>query len=475
MEVKNPDLEYLFHPRSIAVVGASRDPQALANMAFLRPLLNGGFKGKVYPVNPRASEISGLKVYASLQEIAEPVDEVICSIPALITPQLIKECVIKGVKAVHIFTAGLSESGTEEGEKLEREIVEIARQGGVRVIGPNCMGIYSPATGLSYDLAFSRQSGAAGALCQSGGHAFEIILRGNTRGVYFSKVISYGNAADLNETDFLKYFAQDEETKIIVAYIEGVKGSGFAKVLAEAARAKPVIIFKGGRTEAGAKAAASHTASIAGSDLIWTSLCHQLGVIQVCSLNEMIDLLVAFLHLKPPKGFRAGILGVGGGAAVQATDECESHGLTVPNFSTGLKEKLTKSTPKVGTSLNNPVDSAPGAFWDPEALFDSIRVINYSKEVDFLLLYLELATGVFRTSKEISQGILEVIIKANQTFDIPMAVVLLPVENDSGLKLFNSLKTAGVEAGLPIYHSLSSAARAISKFIQASKKIDSND
>jgi acyl-CoA synthetase (NDP forming) len=456
------DLEYLFHPRSVAIVGASRDPHHLTNRLFTEALLNFGFKGKIYLVNPKTSEILGLKTYANLQEIAEPVDCVLCSIPAPLTPQLIKECVTKGVKVVNIFTAGFSETGTEEGKRLEREIVEIARRGGMRLIGPNCMGIYSPSTNLTYDIDLSPKSGSVGVLCQSGGHSYEIIIRGNARGIYFSKAISYGNAADLNETDFLEYFTQDEETKIIAAYIEGVRGKRFAKVLAEAARTKPVIIFKGGRTEAGTKAVASHTGSIAGSELIWNSVCRQLGVIQVYSIDEMLDLLVAFTQMRIPKGRRVGILGVGGGASVQATDECESHGLIVPRFPMELRDKLTKSTPQVGTSLSNPVDTSIGTFWNTEALFESIKTISYSNEVDLLLIYLNVVYAGFRLYKETNQSTLEVIVKANQSLDFPMALALLPTEKIVG----NELRVEEIEAGLPIYYSLSSAAQAISKFIK---------
>ncbi len=212
---------------------------------FLMSFHHFGLKGHVYPVHPKESEVGGLKCYPSVKDIPGPVDYVFGVIPARFTPQFMEDCVVKVVKVVSFFTAGFSESGEAKGKKLEAEIVQIARRGGIRVIGPNCVGIYCPSAGLSFCADFSRKSGSLSLLCQSGGNTCYLVRAFTTRGVYINKAVSYGNACDINETDLLEYFTHDPETRIITAYIEGVKdGKRFLRVLREAAQAKPVIILK---------------------------------------------------------------------------------------------------------------------------------------------------------------------------------------------------------------------------------------
>jgi acyl-CoA synthetase (NDP forming) len=208
------------------------------------------------------------------------VDYVISTVPAKAAPGLIAECARKGVKAVHFCTAGFSETGEEEGLRLEPQLAALSKKTGIRIIGPNCMGIYCPASRLSFNTDFPKESGPVGLISQSGGNTESLIRRVVPRGVRFSKAISYGNACDLNESDFLEYLAGDPETEIIGLYIEGVKdGERFPQILRKAAEKKPVILLKGGITEGGARAALSHTGSLAGSEVIWRSLCNQLGVI----------------------------------------------------------------------------------------------------------------------------------------------------------------------------------------------------
>ena len=254
------------------------------------------FEGRLYPVNPKVDEILGLKAYPNVRDIPGPVDHVICSIPAPLVPQLIEDCVAKGVKVVHMFTAGFSETGEEEGVRLEAKILQIAKRGGIRLIGPNCMGIYCPSSHISFDEAFPKESGVVGFFSQSGANASELAHMGALRGIHFSKVVSYGNALDLNEVELLEYFIQDPETEIIAAYIEGVKdGQRFVRLLREAAQVKPTIVLKGGRTQSGTGAVASHTGSLAGEDEVFDALCRQMGAIRVYSLEELADVIQAKL------------------------------------------------------------------------------------------------------------------------------------------------------------------------------------
>jgi len=460
------DLEFLFHPQSVAVVGASSSSERLkGGDFFLKSLKDYGFKGKLYPINPRASEIMGLKAYPSVRDVPGSVEYVISCIPASETPQLVKDCVAKGVKAIALFTSGFSEAG-EEGSQLEQEIVNLARQGGVRIIGPNCMGIYCPNAGLSYDPGFSKEAGCVGLLSQSGGLSIELVFEGGLRGIHFSKVISYGNAADLNEADLLEYFSQDAETKIIAAYIEGIRqGQRFLKALTKAAEEKPVIMFKGGRTKAGTRAVASHTGALAGNEAIWDTLCRQAGVVRVYSLEEMADLIVTFLYLRPLRGRRVGIISIGGGAAVQLTDVCTSNSLMVPHFSPKTRRRLERFNPQAGTSLHNPVDTL-FPFQYLSDLLETIRVIDASKEVDLLLIYMTLAYFLLRQKFEVAEEVIKATIKASNTFDMPIALVLRTGGTAENWKMAFELQQMCSNARLPVYPSNERAAYAIGKFIR---------
>jgi acyl-CoA synthetase (NDP forming) len=305
----NADLDMVFNPKSVAVVGVPAD-SSRHSMArtYVRALVECKFNGPIYPVNPKGGEINGLKIYPNVKDVPDSVDYVISCIPATLAPQLARDCVAKGVKAIQFFTSGFGEEGTEEGKRLEAEICDIARQGGIRLIGPNCMGVYCPKSGLSYALDYSTESGPVALICQSGGNAIYFVRHAAQRGVRFSKVVSFGNAVDVDESDLLEYLTNDTETKIIAAYIEGLKdGRRFSQVVRRAAAAKPVIIMKGGSTEAGARAVASHTGVLAGSARIWDGLLRQAGVIPASTLEELADIVVTLLYL-PVRIFPWGLI-----------------------------------------------------------------------------------------------------------------------------------------------------------------------
>jgi acyl-CoA synthetase (NDP forming) len=459
------DLEFLFHPQSIAIVGTPSDPTDVQGAGvFLDALISFGYRGDIYPVNPRASEIMSLKTYPDLMSVPKSPDYVICCLPASLTPQLMKDCAARGVKAISMYTAGFSEE-SEEGRKLEQELVSLARQGGVRLIGPNCMGIYCPGTGLSYNPGLSKEAGRVGFLCQSGGNSLALAFMADFRSVRFSKVISYGNAADLNEADFLEYLAQDAETEIIAAYVEGVKeGRRFTKNLTQAAKTKPVIILKGGHTEAGAEAAASHTGALRSSKEIWDAFCRQTGVVQAYSLEEMLDIIETFLYLKPLKGRRVAILGWGGGASVTSADDCEGAGISVPAFSSGLRQQLKRFVFGVGSSATNPVDSS--VLTNPSLLSETIRMIGNSKEVDVLLVHMPLAEARSLYRPGMRKVTIETIVETGKSIDIPIAIAQLHGDTPESSGLFFDLQQRCLEAGFPLYSTTRRAAQAINKFIE---------
>jgi acyl-CoA synthetase (NDP forming) len=465
MECKHP-LDYIFHPKSIGVAGVSNDASNTGQM-LLQPLITSGFKGEIYAINPKAKEALGLKCYPSINNIPGPVDYVIVSIPARLTPKLLEDCVVKGVKVAALFTAGFSESGDEGGQQLEDHIVQIARQGGMRIIGPNCLGIYCPATGLSLHPDLPQQSGPVGFICQSGGNTHYMTQAGATRGIRFSKVISYGNACDLNESDFIEYFTDDPETEIITAYIEGTKdGARFFKALHKAVKAKPVIIFKGGYTEAGIAGVASHTGALAGSEAVWEGLFKQTGVIRAYSLDELIDIALPFLYMPPPQGRNVGIIGLGGGASVQAADECTTAGLSVPPLPQGVRDILKKFTTSAGNIFRNPVDTQ-SFFIGPQEYLKTVETVANWEGIDLLILHIAPdALVIPGISQELIGIWIEVIVNAAKQCSKPVAVVLHSFGGAKSWELLSSWQEQCYQAGLATFPTVKRAANAISKFIQ---------
>jgi len=379
-------LDYLFHPRSVAVVGASTKE---GPGGFVPAILEMGFKGGLYPVNPKAGEINGLTSYPRLTEIPGEVDHVISSVPLRLVEQLVEDCAAKHVKVLHFFTAGFSETGDEEAAALERRVMARAREAGIRVIGPNCMGLYVPAAGLSFMPAMPVEPGPVALLSQSGANAGEFCRTAGVRGLRYSKVVSYGNGADVRESELLEYVAEDPETTVIACYIEGIReGAHFMRALRKAAAAKPVVILKGGRTDEGSRAANSHTGSLAGSLQVFDAAVRQAGAVRVDRMEELVDMAVTFRYLPSLAGPRAAIVGGGGGYSVLASDEVGASGLAMPALPPAVQQKLHDFTPTAGTSVRNPVDTSVG--WGPDGLkpmLDTIRIVAEAENIDFILYH----------------------------------------------------------------------------------------
>ena len=467
------NLEYIFRPRSVAVVGVSNNPLNIATRMFLNPLKELGFKGKIYPIHPKENKVAGLKAYPSVLDVPGPVDHVICAIKAHLTPKMMQDCAQKGVKTVHLFTSGFSETGEEEGIRLEREIVDIAHKGGVRVIGPNCVGLYCPSSGLSFEPDFPKEAGSVAFLSQSGGNSIELVQLGKIRGVRFSKVISYGNASDLNEADFMDYLANDPETKIITCYIEGVKkGRHFIQALSKATKSKPVIILKGGLTEAGTGAVASHTGSLAGSAKTWDALFQQLGIIQAHDLEDIIDLVLLFQSTNPPRGRRGAAVGVGGGFSVLASDNCEGEGLIVPSFPPQLRKELRTIVPEEldpGTSVRNPVDLS-GSGWNADIFSRALTTIANFEGIDFLFVFTAVAFGLYRGTNIMVEQQTNTLIKVKKDIDKPIIMVARSSGGPEVASFVYDVEQKCLAAGVPVYPSTIRAARAMSRFIQYHEK-----
>jgi acyl-CoA synthetase (NDP forming) len=377
----------------------------------------------------------------------------------------VADCATKGVKAIHFFTSGFSETEDEDGERLESEVIRAAQQSGVRIIGPNCLGLYCPRTGLSFGRDFPRQSGPVGLVSQSGGLSTYCIREASSRGVHFSKVVSYGNASDLNETDFLEYLADDPETKIIAGYIEGVRNaSGFIKALRKATKAKPVIILKVGATEGGRRAANSHTGSIAGSNRIWESALKQAGAIQVHDVDELLDVALLFLLIAPPKGTNTAVIGMGGGASVLSADDCSDAGLTLPMLPAQVRQRLKDiCAVEAGRFFGNPVDINIST--DSEMIEQAVETIAGCDEVDLLIIHMAFEAALMGT-KDLFRPYIESVLRLGDVVSKPFAVVLHSFATAEAKQLASEAYTRLRDAGFPVYPSFRRAASAISRFIE---------
>ena len=469
--MRQHNLDFLFHPNSLALVGITTAETWHWTLTFLEGLLEIGFDRPLYLVNPKGGEIKGHKVYTSLKDVPGNIDYAIGLVNAQIAPKLVEECAEKGVKAIHFCTAGFSETGEEERVKLESELVEIARKKGIRILGPNCMGIYCPQSRLSFSPAFPKESGPVGVISQSGGNSIFLVRQAALRGVRFSKVISYGNACDINENDLLEYLANDAETKIIALYIEGIKdGIRFRKAMEEATKEKTVVLLKGGATEGGARAASGHTAALAGSRTTWDALCKQLGIISVSSIEEMIDVLVTLLFLPLPRGRNAVLFGAGGGASVLIADEFESRGLRVPPLPPELIAQIREFTPIAGNILRNPVDYSQ-AMTNLEGVIKTFGILSKWDGADFIVSFVR--TGQFTTSR-ISEDHLNLLMSRfsiNQgLLPKPVAMVLEPSILPKEAEAILSAIRGCISSGLPVYYSFAAAANAINLVLDHAEK-----
>lgn len=373
------ELEYFFNPRSIALVGVSRDLRKPSGRS-LNALIKWGYKGKLYPINPRYPDINGIPCYPSLLDIENEVDMVVISIPAEAVLKSLEECVAKKVRAVVIFSSGFAEVGPT-GISLQRQVTKLAKKNNLRILGPNCVGLvnlhncvmasFANIVDLKpvypMNLGFVTQSGAFGTL---------IFTQAVAAGVGFSSFVSVGNEADTEFADFLSYLLTTSETKVIGGYLEGAKnGQKLRRAAKEALRLKkPVLIMKVGRTGAGARAASSHTGSLAGDDQIYDAFFRQTGIIRIEALSELTSFVTIHRSGRIPQGNNIGILSISGGAGVVMADKSESLGLRVPEFKGKTRRLLESYLPPFGCA-QNPVDLTSVAVAEPEMLGKCLRAI----------------------------------------------------------------------------------------------------
>jgi len=358
MKKNGPDIRYLFEPRSVAVIGASRKRQKIG-FKIVENILFSKYPGRVYPVNPAGGEILGLPVCASLDDIDGPVDMAVLAVPAKFVFQAVEDCARKGVKFLVLITSGFSEVGNIE---EERKIVDFARDHDMRVLGPNIFGVYSSMAPINATFGTREVSpGHVAIITQSGALGLAMIGKTAVENIGLSAIVSVGNKADINEADLLGYLAAHEDSRVILMYIEGIKdGDKLVDVLQKTTRIKPVVVIKSGRSKAGALAAASHTGSLAGADEIFSDIMKQCGVLRAESIQEAFSWCKFLATSPPPRGENAVIITNGGGIGVMAADASEKYGVHLYDDVETMKEIFADAVPAFG-SVKNPVDITGGA------------------------------------------------------------------------------------------------------------------
>jgi acyl-CoA synthetase (NDP forming) len=376
----------------------------------------------------------------------------------------------KGVKAVHLFTGRLSETGTAEGREMENAIADAARKAGVRLIGPNCPGLYYPKERIVTNYDVCVEPGSVGVIFQSGGMSWDFSRYADLRGIRFSKVIAMGNAVDLNESDLLEYMTYDPETKVIAMYIEGVKdGPRFFRALKEATARKPVIILKGGKSAAGTKRTVSHTSAIAGSFNTWEVLFRQCNVVQAKDFTDLLDMTAAFNLLPPIMGKRAGVIGGGGGISVLSADECEKAGLEMPELPDEIQDFIREVAPELSGWMSNPVDFSlpPGTKLSPH---DLLRKMTETPAFDFLICKLteDLPLAIDGYEKWLMGEVdiyIDVSKKKQKPFTVSVGNPLMGAEplDDKRWRTLFEIRSRLIENGIPFFANNNVAANAISR------------
>lgn len=455
------DLKSIFNPKGVAIIGASRDPSKIGHV-ILKNFADGGFQGGVYPVNPTADEVLGLKCYKSVLDIPKKVDLAVISIPARFVPQALDECGKKGIKGIVLISGGFAEVGNIE---LENEIINISNKYNLAVIGPNCLGVVDPATKVdciflpTYKLgrpniggvSFVMQSGAVGSTI------LDLVAR---EGFGISKFISYGNASLVDESDLLEFLMHDKQTKIIVLYIEGVKnGRKFFAITKKLAKVKPLVVIKAGVSEKGAAAAKSHTGSLAGSYAAYKAVFKQNHLTEARSTDEVFDLAKIFNAQPLCSGNRVAVITNGGGMGVLAADSVEENGLELAEFSEQTLKALRAAMPPL-VSIKNPLDLIGDA--DAARYETAIKLAYDDPNVDALIVI-----TLFQTVS-LDSRVVDVVVNVSDRKSKPVINVSLGGE-------YTEMQRRALEsAGVPSYSSPSAAANALARLVEYSRFALSN-
>ncbi|MFC1535045.1 CoA-binding protein [Thermodesulfobacteriota bacterium] len=465
--MNNKDFQAIFHPESIAVIGASSDPMKFGGRAYM-VVKERSNNERVYPVNPAKQEIEGIQCYTSISEIEEDIDFAIITLPTQFVVQAVAECAAKKVKAIAILAAGFKETGEPEGKAWEAEIEKIVAHSGMRLIGPNCFGVYSPGSALTIlpGPDFPMEGGPIGVMSQSGGFTGVLVRRIVEMGLRISRAVSYGNACDLNEHDFMDYFKNDGQTEVIAAYIEGIRdGARFMKRVQETVKKKPVIIWKGGLTGQGSRAVASHTASLAGDNRIWKGFFQQTGATPTFGATEMVDLIVGFNCLKNFRARNVSVVGGGGAVTVAAADALEKAGLSILPFDEETRKSIGKYLPPHGNSYKNPVDMGTPVFI-PQTLSPILEIVASNDQVEAVIV----EQMVLKFIPGFDQELADVITKVKEMSGKPF-IVSLPFTSSASSEIMveetrRKYREFYLSKGIPVFDNLEQAAGVLGKVVK---------
>ena len=455
----------LFTPKTVAVVGASTKGAALPNV-FIRRIREFGFSGEIYPIHPTAKEIDGLAAYASLGATPQPVDYAYIAVSAAQVPDMLAAAAGR-VRFAQVISSGFGE--VDAGKDLQQRLLDAARAGGMRLLGPNCLGIYTPRGKITFTEIGPTEVGSVGIVSQSGGLGTDIIRRGLSRGVKFSGLVTVGNCADLGPSDMLEFYLADEQTKVIGFYIETAKdGRRLFDLLREAKARKPVVMLKGGRTRQGLQAAASHTGSLAGDERAWIALSRQTGCVLVDTLDDFIDTLLIFQTLTPQPQHptrRVVLFGNGGGTSVLATDYFARLGLDVTPFERPALEALEALKLPPGTSITNPVDCPVSTLQqDNGRVAEKILDEIYAKgKPEALVVHLNMSAFAGRTPPEVLDNLFQAALRV-QTHYPGQAHFVLVLRSDGDPQLEarkREFRSRAVALGIPVYDEMSNAGHAL--------------
>ena len=455
----------LFEPRSVAVLGASTGSVTIAN-TFIRRMKDFGYPGTIYPIHPKAAEIEGLPAYPGIAEAPEPIDYAYIAIASARIPDVLAGAGGR-LRFAQVISSGFAE--VDEGKDLERDLVGKAHAGGCRVIGPNCLGMYSPRGGVTFPVGAPKEAGPVGIVSQSGGLSTDIIKRGQWRGLRFSGLVTAGNSADIGPVDLLEYYFDDPETRVIGLYLEDVKdGRAFFDLLCSAKATKPVVLLRGGRSSQGRAAAASHTGALAGDGRAWEALARQTRCVAVSMLDEFLDALLAFqfLALRPEKPTRRVVLfGNGGGTSVLATDFFAGLGLDVSPFPPAARERLEAMNLPPGTSIANPIDAPVRTMQEEDGgVANTILDIVYQAGApDAVVMHLNLAAFVGRGSVDPVGNLIGAAVRVQEAYP-GQAHFLMALRVDGSPELDDQkrlYREKALAVGIPVYDELSNTAHAL--------------
>ena len=456
-------LERVFNPKVVAVIG---DKKAM-NYMWLRS--QSQFQGKVYSVQIDERELPGIEAlgvpnYSSLAEIPDPIDYVMTAVPRQVVPKIIADCGANKVGGVMLFTSGFSEVGDEAGLQLEKDLVEAARAADLALIGPNCMGIYHPKIGLrNYTELPTGEAGTVGFIGQSGTHTITFSLAAPQHGIKISKAVSFGNAVVLDASDYLDYLAHDDETQIIGMYLEGVReGRRFFSLLREVTERKPVVIWKGGQSQAGQRATSSHTGSLATPVAIWNSMLKQAGAIPAASFDELLDTIQLLLFAKSTTQDGIGLVAMSGGPSVVITDAFEQAGLRIPELSSASYQELAAFFTVIGGSFQNPLDSGYtiGMGQSTDNLERLLSILDRDHNIDAIVMDTGagLVAGQWHARPQVLENLLDSLSAFAARSAKPFLTILQPFDREAELL---SVREKFRARGIPTFPTHDRAARAM--------------